>query len=184
MAGLRRQRARAGEELAHALRAGIVGGGGEAEIAELAGELAQKFRRLRQRLHRVERIEQAALGRGARHELGDALCARAAARARADDAGLEPALLPDHPREELERQVVGARRQFDHQADRVADIGIAARRRGGRRRALSAGAVALSSAGAARGLGTHGGGRRRQQHQRDDRDAAMRGNDEAGVPVR
>ena len=102
----RRQGAPAGEPVAHPLRAGIVGGRRQAEIAELVGELAQELGRFRQRLHRVERIEQPALRRGARHELGDALGALAAARARSDHAGLEPALLPDHPREEFERQVV------------------------------------------------------------------------------
>src|SRR6516165_6769351 len=137
VARLRRQRAAPRQELAQPSRPGVVGGGRKPEIAELVGELAQEFRRLRQRLHRIERIEQAALGGGAGHELGDALGAVAAARARADDAGLEAALLPDHAREELERQVLRPRRAFDHEAEGFAHVDIARargrRRCGGRR---------------------------------------------------
>ena len=177
----RRQGAPAREPVAHPLRAGIVGRRRQAEIAELVGELAQELGRFRQRLHRVERIEQPALRRGARHELGDALGALAAARARSDDAGLEPALLPDHPREEFERQVVRARRRLDHQAHGFAQIGIR-----GRRRAAAGGVAAFCSAGAAaaggvvapacrwrrvrlRRLGQRR--RRREQQQRDDGNA-------------
>ena len=145
VARLRRQGAPAREPVAHPLRAGIVGGRRQPEIAELVGELAQELGRFRQRLHRVERIEQPALRRGARHELGDALGALAAARARADHAGLEPALLPDHPREEFERQVVRARRRLDHQAHGFAQIGIR-----GRPRAAAGGGAAFCSAGARR----------------------------------
>src|SRR5262249_24764979 len=127
-------------------------------IAELVGELAQEFRRLRQRLHRIERIEQAALGRGARHELGDALRAVAAARARADDVGLEAALLPDHASEELERQVLRPRRRLDHEAEGFAHIDVARarqRRRGGRRRGLHG----SGGGGSACRRGGRGGGR-------------------------
>src|SRR6516165_6769348 len=129
VARLRRQRPAPRQELAQPPRPGVVGGGGEPEIAELVGELAQEFRRLRQRLHRIERIEQAALGGGARHELGDALRAVAAARARADHVRLEAALLPDHAREELERQVLRPRRGFDHEAEGFAHIDIPRARR-------------------------------------------------------
>src|SRR6516225_2507447 len=66
---------------------------------------------------------------GARHELGDALRAVAAPRARADDVGLEAALLPDHAREELERQVVRARRGFDHEAEGFAHVDVPRARR-------------------------------------------------------
>src|SRR5262249_18780460 len=158
-------------EFAQPSRAGIVGGGGKPEIAELVGELAQKFRRLRQRLHRIERIEQAALGGGARHELGDALGAVAAARTRADHAGLEAALLPDHAREELERQVLRPRRGLDHKAEGFAHIDIPRtrrRRRGGRRLrgrggvrgGRGGGAAGRAGAGWGGGGGVGGGGGR------------------------
>ena len=117
------QRSSARHPIAYPLRAGIIGGSRQPEIAELAPQLAQEFRRLRQRLDGIERIEQSAFRRGPRHELGDALGAGAAARARTDGAGLKPAFLPDHPREELKRQIVRTRRRFDHQAHGVAQVG-------------------------------------------------------------
>ncbi len=111
VARLLRHRSGAGEPVPHPAGTGIVGGGREAEIAELIAQLAEEFGRLRQRLHGIEGIEQPALVRGARHELRDALRALAVAGDRADRIGLEAALLPDHAREEFERQVVRPRRR-------------------------------------------------------------------------
>jgi hypothetical protein len=87
------------------------------------------------------------------------LGALAAACARPDCVRLKAAFLPDHAREEFERQIVSARRRFDHQAHRVAQVGPRAlRRRRGRRVALGVFAK-----------GRHGEGR--QQGQHDDRNA-------------
>jgi len=72
VASLRRQVSRANEKVAYALRAGIIGGGGEPEIAELCAQLGQELPRLGQRLGRVERLKQVVLGGSARHELCDA----------------------------------------------------------------------------------------------------------------
>ena len=116
---------RAGEPFLHPARAGIVGRRGKPEIAELAAQLGQEFGRLRQRLHGIEGIKQAALAGGPRHELRDSLRALAVARHRSDRIGLEPALLPDQAGKEFQRQAVRPRRPFDHQADRLggADVG-------------------------------------------------------------
>ncbi len=123
IAGLGRERTRARQKVAHPLRPGIVGCGREPEIAELVAQLAQEFRRFRQGLHRIERIEQTALGRGPWHELRNTLGLIAAARARTDRIRLEATLLPDDPREKLERQGIRACRRFDDQADRFAHVG-------------------------------------------------------------
>ena len=127
VAGLPRHGAGAGEPFLHAARAGVVGGGRKPEIAELLAQLGQKLGRLRQRLHGIEGIEQAAFAGGSRHELRDALRALAAPGHRADRVGPEAALLPDHAREELQRQVRLPRRGFDHQAHRLAGVGLALR---------------------------------------------------------
>ena len=113
----------------HAARTGVVGGGRKAEIAELLAQLAQKLRRFRQRLYRIERIEQAALSRRTRHELRNALRPLAAAGHRTDRIGAKAALLPDHAREELQRQVGRPRRRFDHQAHRLSGLGFPLRLR-------------------------------------------------------
>src|SRR4029077_8883335 len=64
---LRWQRAFSTEPVLHALRAGVVGGGREPKIAEFGAQLAQKLGRFRQRLSRIERIEQKTLGGRRRH---------------------------------------------------------------------------------------------------------------------
>ena len=87
VAGFLRHRPGAVEPFLHAARAGIVGRRRKAEIAELLAQLAEELRRFRQRLHRIERIEQPPFAGGARHELRDALRALAAARHRADRSG-------------------------------------------------------------------------------------------------
>src|SRR5262249_23894495 len=58
---LRWQRAFSTKPVLHALRTGVVGGGREPEIAEFGAQLAQKLGRFRQRLGRIERIEQRTL---------------------------------------------------------------------------------------------------------------------------
>ena len=60
----------------------------------------QEFGRFRQRLHRIEWVEQAALGGGARHELGDAL-RLAPPRVSGPTAPVLKRLSPDQPREEV-----------------------------------------------------------------------------------
>ena len=125
IACLLRHRAGAGEPFLHAARAGIVGGGRQPEIAELVAQLRQKLGRLRQRLHGIEGIEQAAFTRGSRHELRDPLCALAAPRHRADGVRLKAAFLPDHTREKFQRQALRPRRGFDHQAHRLAGVAFA-----------------------------------------------------------
>jgi len=116
-ARLARQRSPSGEPVAHPLRAGVIGGRRQTEIAELAAQLAEKLRRFRQRLDRIERVEQAPLRRGPRHELADALRPLAAAGGRADRVRLVAALPPDHAGEELDRQPVRRGGGFDQQAD-------------------------------------------------------------------
>ena len=141
IAGLARHVAGAVEPFANAARTGVIGRGGKPEIAELLPQLLQEFRRFRQRLDRVKRIEKSALGRRPRHELRHALRAMAAAGHRPDRVGAEAAFLPDHARKELHRQAVIARGGFDHQADRiVADCGAGRRqKRAARQPAVSTG---------------------------------------------
>jgi hypothetical protein len=124
---LQRQAATTGEPAAHARWPGVVGGCGKPEIPELAAQLAQEFRRLGQRLHGVEGIEQAPLGCGAWHELRNPLRVVAAAGARAGRVRLEPALLPDHAGEKFQRQTVLACGRFDHPAHRFPQVGPGAR---------------------------------------------------------
>src|SRR5829696_6105075 len=106
-ARLLRHRTGAGEPLLNPARAGVVGGGRQSQIAELVAQFGQEFRRFGQGLHRIEGVEQAALARGARHELRNPLRALAAARHRADRLRAEAAFLPDHAREKFQRQVRG-----------------------------------------------------------------------------
>src|SRR5262249_25642784 len=77
-------------------------------------QIAQIARRILQSLDRIERIDEAAIVRGSRHELGNALRALAAHRAR-----VEAAFLPDDAGEELDRQFVLGRILFK----RAANIG-------------------------------------------------------------
>ena len=114
-----RHAATSAEEVAHPARPGIVRGGGKAEIAELAPQFGEEFRRLGEGCLRIERIEQTALIGGVRHELRDPLRAMAAARHRPDGVRLKSALFPDNPGEEFERQSVCRRGGFEHQAHRV-----------------------------------------------------------------
>jgi hypothetical protein len=91
----------------------------------LLAQLVEKLGRLRQRLHRIEGIQQAAFVRRSRHELRNPLRAVAAARHRPHRIGLKAALLPDHARKELQRQVRFLCRRLDHQAHRLARIALA-----------------------------------------------------------
>ncbi len=104
----------AGEKAADAPLATVVGGSGEAEIAELAFEKAEIFGGADQRLGGVERIGEGSQRGGGRHELGDAHGAGGAHRLR-----IEAALLPDQAGKEALRQpVVGS-----GAGDRVANVG-------------------------------------------------------------
>ena len=126
MACLRRYAATPADEVAHAARPGIVGGGGEAEIAELAAQLGQESRRLGDGRPWIEGIEQSALIGGVRHELRDPLRPMTAARRRPDGVRLKSAFLPNQPGEEFKRQSVRRRCRFEDQAHRVgqaADFG-------------------------------------------------------------
>src|SRR6516165_5863259 len=80
VARLSRQPARAGDEYAHTVGSGVVGGRGEPQIAELLAQLRKKLTRFWQRLHRIEWFAKPALGSSRRHELRDALCACTTAR--------------------------------------------------------------------------------------------------------
>ena len=64
----------ASEPIVHAPGPGVVGRGRKAEIAELAIEVTQQFRRLGDRLSRVEGILKATLPCRSGHKLRDALC--------------------------------------------------------------------------------------------------------------
>ena len=87
--------------LADAVGAGIVGRGGQPEIAKMLAQRVQKARRCRYRLAWIERIGQAGLDRGARHELGNAQCAGPA-----HGIALQLALLPNQIGEKRHRQIV------------------------------------------------------------------------------
>ena len=112
--GLLRQELALCQPVLDALGAGIIGGGGKAEIAELHAQAAQQRRRLRQRLDRIEWIDEADLMGRPGHELRDALRAGVA-----DGEGIEPALLPDQAREKLQRKIVSRGRPVEHRADRI-----------------------------------------------------------------
>ena len=105
-ARLPRQSAPAGEPGADPARPGIVGGCGKPEISEFAAQLAQELRRFGDCLERVEGIGKTAPGRRGRHELRHALRPGAAYRRR-----VEPALLPNEPGEEIDRQIIFRRRR-------------------------------------------------------------------------
>ena len=119
MACLRRYAATSANEVAHAARPSIVSGGGEAEIAELASEFGQEFRRLGDGRLWIEGIEQSALIGGVRHELRDPLRPMTAARRRPNGVRLKSALFPNNPGKEFKRQTVCRRCQFEYQAHRV-----------------------------------------------------------------
>jgi hypothetical protein len=85
---------------------GIVGGGREAEVSELAPQVAQQLRGLGDRFDGVEGVGQTAPARRRRHKLRHTLCASAAHRRR-----VEVALLPDEPGEEIYRQIIFRRRR-------------------------------------------------------------------------
>src|SRR5262249_16200056 len=88
--GLRllRQRSLFGEPILDALRARIVGSRSQSKIAELLGQIAQQACRFRYRLQWIERIIEAPIGGGLRHELRDAQRA-----SRADSVRSEAAFL-------------------------------------------------------------------------------------------
>ena len=121
-AGLERQAGLGGDEARRPRLAAVVGDGREADVAEVAAELGQVARRGDQRLGRVERVAEAAQLRRLRHELGDPLRA-----GRADRRGVEQALLPEQPGEEVAVEAVLPRRRLDQPAD-VGDVGRLLRR--------------------------------------------------------
>src|SRR3954470_7615510 len=86
-----------GKPILDALGASIVGGRRQPEIAKLSAQLTQELSRFRQRLDRVERVEQKAFSGGRRHELRDALSPPAAACQWSDRMGHQAAFLPDEP---------------------------------------------------------------------------------------
>src|SRR6266699_4646250 len=96
--------------------AGIVRGCREAEISELAPQVAQEFRGFGDRFNGVKRLGKTAPARGRRHELRHALRAGAAHRRR-----VEAALLPDQPGEEIDRQIIFRRRRCECLTDAVAN---------------------------------------------------------------
>src|SRR5208282_4213647 len=110
---LERQNALAREPVGERVRPGVIGGRRQAEIAEAMGELGQKLRRRRDRGRRIERVGEPAVGGGARHELRDPLRAR-----RTDCAGVEGALAPNEPGEEIDRQPLLPGRSLDDPAER------------------------------------------------------------------
>ena len=120
----------AGEPIVHAPGPGVVGRGRKAEIAELAIEVTQQLRRFGDGLAWVEGILKATLPCRSGHKLRDAL-----RPLEAHGAGVEAALLPDQPDEEICRQLMTR----GHCGERIAH-GL--RRRGGRshRRAVGLGA--------------------------------------------
>src|SRR5450830_122022 len=124
-ARLARQAAPAGEPVAHPPGPGIVGGCREAEISELASQVAQELRGFGDRFDGVEGVGKTAPARGRRHELRHALRAGAAHRRR-----VEAALLPDQPGEEIDRQIIFRRRRREGLTDAV-DSGRNARWRRG-----------------------------------------------------
>jgi len=85
----------------HAPGAGIVGGGCQPEISELATQIAQEPCGFGDSFERVKGIGKTAPARGRRHELRHALRPGSAYGQR-----IEPALLPDEPGEEISRQIV------------------------------------------------------------------------------
>ena len=93
-------------------------------LDELIAQLGEEFCGFRQGLHGIEGIEQTPLAGRARHELRDALRALSAARERPHGVGLKAAFLPDDAGEKFKRQIVGPRRGFDHQADRLPGVGV------------------------------------------------------------
>ena len=139
-AGLGRQGGLRGDEALGAGLAAVVGDGGEADVAEVAGEVGEVAGGGDEGLGRVEGVGEAAQLGGAGHELGDALGA-----GRADGGGVEEALLPDQAGEEARVEAVAARRRLDHAAD-VGDVA-------GEADAGGPSAAQRRSAGASRGGG-------------------------------
>jgi hypothetical protein len=83
----------------------------------LRAQLAQNFGRLGQRLGRVERIVQKALGRCHRHKLRNTPGLLTTACHGSYCVGSEPALLPDNASEELERKFIRRCGDLDYLAD-------------------------------------------------------------------
>src|SRR6516165_2488296 len=107
-----------GEPGGDASRAGIVSGSGKPKITEPVFQVAQIAGRILQSLDRIERIDEAAIVRRSRHELGNAPRALAAHRAR-----VEAAFLPDDAGEEFDRQFVLGGILFKRAADIVGGWG-------------------------------------------------------------
>ena len=114
---LQRQRTLSGKPVANALGASVVGGGRQAEIAELGTQLTQELGRFRQRLDRIKGVVQKALCSRRRHELGDTLSPMAGACYGPHDVGPKTAFPPNDLSKELERQPVCGRRGFEQLAN-------------------------------------------------------------------
>jgi len=170
-ARLARQSAAALQPVAHTARACVIGSGRQTEVAKLRAQFAQELGSLGQGLHGIEWIEQLPLVGGSGHELRDPKRAGPAARRRTHGVGAEVALAPEHAHEVFERQLVGARRRFDHQAHRVRGrAGGRRRRRPVRARLRDRRRRILRSRALRSILGSRG--RQRQQQHRCDRDCS------------
>ena len=90
----------------------VVGGGGQAEIAETPLEVDEKFSGFWYRFFGIEGIGEAMLVSRPRHELRHALRA-----CRTDDVGSEAAFPPDQPRQERDRKTPSSSRRLDKAAD-------------------------------------------------------------------
>ena len=107
-----RQFAPTRKPVGHARRAGVIGGGGETQVSEALLQIGQKLGGLGDRGLRVVGIGEPALGRGGRHELGNAAGADGT-----DGVGLEVAFLPDQLGQECRRDTLGERRGIDNPAN-------------------------------------------------------------------
>jgi hypothetical protein len=93
-------------------RAGVVGSGSEPEITKPAAEFGEESGGLEDRWAGIVRIGKTALRRRLRHELSNSGGTRRAGHIRP-----EPALLPQHPRQEGGGQSIALGRGIDHPAD-------------------------------------------------------------------
>src|SRR4029453_19312428 len=110
-----RQRSLLGEPLLDPPRAGIVGGGGKAEVPEFLRHVTQQTRGRRYRLQWIEWIVEAPVAGSLRHELRDAERAR-----RTDGMRPETAFLVQEANKEMRRQIIVACRLDQRVADFLA----------------------------------------------------------------